>query len=145
MIGTLKVQPLICRALPTGVLSEFSIPTETVSASSFSTSIQRLSPRGVTPIFRPSSGSSSRFRLPPWSFKCKLARSEEHTSELQSQSNLVCRLLLEKKKDIDHLRRSKWYTLVSALHQRIQFRCYTLCMPAHLRPRSAVPTTLTDL
>src|SRR2546427_9620129 len=29
-----------------------------------------------------------------------LVRSEEHTSELQSQSNLVCRLLLEKKKDI---------------------------------------------
>src|SRR2546427_7705179 len=30
------------------------------------------------------------------------ARSEEHTSELQSQSNLVCRLLLEKKKkDLD--------------------------------------------
>src|SRR2546430_16636163 len=28
----------------------------------------------------------------------ELARSEEHTSELQSQSNLVCRLLLEKKK-----------------------------------------------
>src|SRR5688572_32753389 len=28
----------------------------------------------------------------------KLIRSEEHTSELQSQSNLVCRLLLEKKK-----------------------------------------------
>src|SRR5256886_3190209 len=28
----------------------------------------------------------------------ELLRSEEHTSELQSQSNLVCRLLLEKKK-----------------------------------------------
>src|SRR2546430_13328843 len=28
-------------------------------------------------------------------------RSEEHTSELQSQSNLVCRLLLEKKKQTD--------------------------------------------
>src|SRR2546427_4816985 len=28
------------------------------------------------------------------------SRSEEHTSELQSQSNLVCRLLLEKKKKI---------------------------------------------
>src|SRR5688572_30980495 len=27
-----------------------------------------------------------------------ITRSEEHTSELQSQSNLVCRLLLEKKK-----------------------------------------------
>src|SRR2546430_6540087 len=34
-------------------------------------------------------------------------RSEEHTSELQSQSNLVCRLLLEKKKSTgdDRLRR----------------------------------------
>src|SRR2546427_8705522 len=32
-------------------------------------------------------------------------RSEEHTSELQSQSNLVCRLLLEKKKSL--LRRGK--------------------------------------
>src|SRR2546427_8706155 len=29
-------------------------------------------------------------------------RSEEHTSELQSQSNLVCRLLLEKKKKNPH-------------------------------------------
>src|SRR2546430_3873714 len=29
-------------------------------------------------------------------------RSEEHTSELQSQSNLVCRLLLEKKKRNPH-------------------------------------------
>src|SRR5688572_32191899 len=31
-------------------------------------------------------------------------RSEEHTSELQSQSNLVCRLLLEKKKKEKHTR-----------------------------------------
>src|SRR5688572_30857639 len=30
--------------------------------------------------------------------RLQLHRSEEHTSELQSQSNLVCRLLLEKKK-----------------------------------------------
>src|SRR5688572_31317395 len=29
------------------------------------------------------------------------ARSEEHTSELQSQSNLVCRLLLEKKNTVE--------------------------------------------
>src|SRR5256886_12449994 len=33
-----------------------------------------------------------------WSGRGDQARSEEHTSELQSQSNLVCRLLLEKKK-----------------------------------------------
>src|SRR2546430_7534986 len=31
-----------------------------------------------------------------------IGRSEEHTSELQSQSNLVCRLLLEKKKKHTH-------------------------------------------
>src|SRR2546427_6108044 len=30
------------------------------------------------------------------------ARSEEHTSELQSQSNIVCRLLLEKKNEHSH-------------------------------------------
>src|SRR6267143_2708606 len=30
-----------------------------------------------------------------------LLRSEEHTSELQSQFHLVCRLLLEKKKELD--------------------------------------------
>src|SRR2546427_7488370 len=34
--------------------------------------------------------------MPPIIYE--LMRSEEHTSELQSQSNLVCRLLLEKKK-----------------------------------------------
>src|SRR2546427_13214900 len=33
------------------------------------------------------------------------SRSEEHTSELQSQSNIVCRLLLEKKKKIESRRR----------------------------------------
>src|SRR2546430_9460216 len=33
-----------------------------------------------------------------YSFACSIGRSEEHTSELQSQSNLVCRLLLEKHK-----------------------------------------------
>src|SRR2546430_8396937 len=34
----------------------------------------------------------------PLTSEARAARSEEHTSELQSQSNLVCRLLLEKKK-----------------------------------------------
>src|SRR2546430_11015890 len=34
----------------------------------------------------------------------EVLRSEEHTSELQSQSNLVCRLLLEKKKTSDTTR-----------------------------------------
>src|SRR5207302_9896790 len=36
--------------------------------------------------------------LPNYSADCWRRRSEEHTSELQSRENLVCRLLLEKKK-----------------------------------------------
>src|SRR2546427_1803019 len=36
-------------------------------------------------------------------------RSEEHTSELQSQSNLVCRLLLEKKKNTNEQREAAMY------------------------------------
>src|SRR3989475_1219009 len=39
----------------------------------------------------------SRYSVRPPSSR-EPSRSEEHTSELQSQSNLVCRLLLEKKK-----------------------------------------------
>src|SRR2546430_12707433 len=41
-----------------------------------------------------------KIRLLGWGFAFLILRSEEHTSELQSQSNLVCRLLLEKKKNI---------------------------------------------
>src|SRR2546427_8682249 len=43
-------------------------------------------------------------------FQFRLSRSEEHTSELQSQSNLVCRLLLEKKKKII---KHNMYSLIS--------------------------------
>src|SRR2546427_8242237 len=45
-------------------------------------------------------------------------RSEEHTSELQSQSNLVCRLLLEKKKTSDRINliTKPAHTLVSNLY-----------------------------
>src|SRR5256885_9415047 len=40
--------------------------------------------------------------LQPWPCPTKRRRSEEHTSELQSPCNLVCRLLLEKKKNKNH-------------------------------------------
>src|SRR2546427_7607712 len=48
---------------------------------------------------RPTSSRFSPFVYRADSFLAE--RSEEHTSELQSQSNLVCRLLLEKKKKQD--------------------------------------------
>src|SRR5438270_6761039 len=55
-------------------------------------------------------------------------RSEEHTSELQSQSNLVCRLLLEKKKN-DQLNKHtnkkprdyKEYILMKGFHRNLMF------------------------
>ena len=39
--------------------------------------------------------------------RAKSARSEEHTSELQSRSDLVCRLLLAKKKKATHARKAR--------------------------------------
>src|SRR2546430_8608728 len=39
----------------------------------------------------------------------RVRRSEEHTSELQSQSNLVCRLLLEKKKTTMSVMSAQYY------------------------------------
>src|SRR2546428_14090076 len=42
-------------------------------------------------------GAATTLKTPSWSAK---SRSEEHTSELQSRSDLVCRLLLEKKKSM---------------------------------------------
>src|SRR2546430_10754557 len=49
-----------------------------------------------------------------------IPRSEEHTSELQSQSNLVCRLLLEKKKIIA----GRFMMLIAGNHDEPRVRRY---------------------
>src|SRR2546427_9342623 len=54
-----------------------------------------------------------------------LARSEEHTSELQSQSNLVCRLLLEKKKTIEASHRPHTRNRAHTDRGRHSARAYT--------------------
>src|SRR5688572_32493518 len=69
--------------------SRRSCPTETLVSMLFP--IMRSEPSQMTGL------KSSYFYCFPLS-KNGFSRSEEHTSELQSQSNLVCRLLLEKKK-----------------------------------------------
>src|SRR5436190_12948235 len=71
-----------------------SVPLPSTSASA-----------GEALIPSPTTGSSSR------------ARSEEHTSELQSHSDLVCRLLLEKKK-VDQKRRRITVRPLVLLHLR---------------------------
>src|SRR5436309_6527475 len=56
----------------------------------FRSTANRIMPgRGGKPF-----GTAQDFKTP----FCSSRRSEEHTSELQSRENLVCRLLLEKKK-----------------------------------------------
>src|SRR2546426_9582873 len=73
------------------------------------TEIYTLSLHDALPISRPrpddplrdsaaAASARSRAARPPRSHRRRAARSEEHTSELQSPCNLVCRLLLEKKK-----------------------------------------------
>src|SRR2546430_17631606 len=59
-------------------------PYTTLFRSRHTSGISRATSSATNPTRRQSQSSRSR--------------SEEHTSELQSQSNLVCRLLLEKKK-----------------------------------------------
>src|SRR2546430_4864275 len=76
------------------------------------TEIYTLSLHDALPISRPSEAEPQRFNYTTRiGFGLQISgrgveRSEEHTSELQSQSNLVCRLLLEKKK-------TQWISLLS--------------------------------
>src|SRR2546427_7967942 len=64
----------------------------------YTTLFRSLRPPAAPAPPRGSAGSSPPPRARPVDDPRLELRSEEHTSELQSQSNLVCRLLLEKKK-----------------------------------------------
>src|SRR5690606_41687257 len=69
------------------------------------TSLKRLvsAPcRTASCVTRPISRRTRSSCLPS-SISAPMSRSEEHTSELQSRENLVCRLLLEKKKQQERL------------------------------------------
>src|SRR2546425_3799322 len=61
-------------------------------------------PAGDKRVLPPGAGATARDRLDIYD-----ARSEEHTSELQSLAYLVCRLLLEKKNTLINLRQKKTY------------------------------------
>src|SRR3712207_6956349 len=60
------------------------------------------------PLLRPVGVAPARNASSPWCSDTRSpagpARSEEHTSELQSRQYLVCRLLLEKKKKVESTR-----------------------------------------
>src|SRR5437588_5213911 len=88
-------------------------PYTTLFRSRRRDSLKRLGQKYTSPSFGSGSSISSS------------GRSEEHTSELQSHSDLVCRLLLEKKK------------LPEALLLSVLSRCHSVSMPetAH-QPRA---------
>src|SRR5256885_8890165 len=73
-------------AAPAGEMSSVETLSPSFSSTGASSASATGSPSGTDLIFGP------RMTSP-------LPRSEEHTSELQSPCNLVCRLLLEKKKN----------------------------------------------
>src|SRR2546430_12323916 len=90
------------------------------------TEIYTLSLHDALPIYNVSASSVFGLKITESapvsrSFAVACFRSEEHTSELQSQSNLVCRLLLEKKKTKEQTRMSwpcpQTTHLLSTLHR----------------------------
>src|SRR5688572_31238497 len=65
-------------------------------ASCYRNALSLAAEKGLKTVAFPAI-STGVYGYPP-AEAARVSRSEEHTSELQSQSNLVCRLLLEKKK-----------------------------------------------
>src|SRR2546430_11401456 len=90
------------------------------------TEIYTLSLHDALPIYLPARGRRLEDGAPPRLARRGLTRrrgvrrSEEHTSELQSQSNLVCRLLLEKKTKIE--------AIATAQHNLEHLCCRTACI-----------------
>src|SRR5688572_31258122 len=75
-------------SLKEGLLALFEVATSRIDLRTHQGEHPRVGAVDVVP-FIPIEGATMK--------DCVALRSEEHTSELQSQSNLVCRLLLEKK------------------------------------------------
>src|SRR2546430_2523156 len=93
MVTALKeVQALI--SIPSGpAFTIVTVPWVTVAIQGFLSSVLDLTQSANVEAV----GSSYQELTGAWRWVPGQTRSEEHTSELQSQSNLVCRLLLEKK------------------------------------------------
>src|SRR2546426_7735315 len=77
-----------------------------------------------TTLFRSRFDRRAGHPVPEWQGRrTEAARSEEHTSELQSPCNLVCRLLLEKKKKHRDWHKSSTTKLTKAIRTRSARMC----------------------
>src|SRR6267143_1742844 len=88
--------PSISPKVPMGVSSNTTFPFFFFFNDTATTEIYTLSLHDALPISAITETIRCRAMWPVRSIQCE-PRSEEHTSELQSQFHLVCRLLLEKK------------------------------------------------
>src|SRR5699024_12182236 len=98
--------PSACPAPPPPLLSPLSLH-DALPIFHSRRCIGRHPARLVTGLLDGRVPRRSARRLPP-SRLARERRSEEHTSELQSRFDLVCRLLLEKKKSERRQRRQRW-------------------------------------
>src|SRR2546430_8412194 len=108
-----------------------SVVTSTPSTMTSQPAVSVPTVSGVTPALqtvtradglmaRTRSAATSALLRPTSAIVAFCRRSEEHTSELQSQSNLVCRLLLEKKKELTSGRLLSSDTSSMGLHLKPQ-------------------------
>src|SRR2546430_3019600 len=98
------------------------------------TTLFRSTSEDAAHIGTPSPGHPARPGVP----ECGApGRSEEHTSELQSQSNLVCRLLLEKKKNTKPRSRARCAAVQPALSRSAEV---TADRPTSRRSSAISPT-----
>src|SRR2546427_13303240 len=108
-------------ATPPAYLNYFFFFNDTATTEIYTLSLHDALPISMRPVRTPTPVGAAGTQ--PSSGGCTTgcrtaSRSEEHTSELQSQSNLVCRLLLEKKKrqTLGHRRRVR-SSLVAHTHR----------------------------
>src|SRR4051812_49568784 len=102
----------------------FRSRTKPQAASAAAASPRRtISRRSTTPrktTFRTRSWGSNQARRKTMCGKLFSERSEEHTSELQSHVNLVCRLLLEKKKKKIKMKEDKYIRCITENENKVR-------------------------
>src|SRR2546428_10303537 len=91
------------------------------------TEIYTLSLHDALPIWPARHRDHLAIPMPFGEARAEGIRSEEHTSELQSRSDLVCRLLLEKKKKFSAI--SPQFTLSSSITPYLCIRCLQMHPP----------------
>src|SRR2546421_5249618 len=104
--------------------------------------IDALQARVDTLTVQLQAGQTKLAALPPEAVRsmCRPWRSEEHTSELQSRSDLVCRLLLEKKKKIKtQMQTHEEY--VTELNAKTTHKCLVLQTNKINQHRNTSPVT----